>query len=913
MKSTWRSVLAWSAIVFGTLSFGACDGTTDPIVEPACTVSSDCATTEYCDAGACVDAGSCKKWTECANAADKADPGSGRAYACISSTCTRQCVSDADCSTQGDICTDFGVCVAYDGTQLPFDSGNGAASALRAGVGEAILNYPVGTALGGYGSRAKGNDTRYAVSLSGAQGLMDGQFSRAVVLENATTRLMLIRVPVIFSFDHMHERVARALQERTGQDWRDELIISATHTHSGPARFWRFPSDGAVDVGMLGTGTFSQQIEDWLTASLIESAFAALDNMQDAKFGWEIVEAFDVEDVVGRDRWNSTPPFDMNRMLLMRLDDMNDVPLAVMFSFAAHASHNSDDYATDDVAGGAEHGLSVALAEHFERPVPALYFPENGGSMSHAFGSQGHSFPHSRERAGAVMVQKALPTLLALQTKREIGFRSRNYRFNINYDAIGYEPMEFGKAGSRPLSGEYSNGALLCTGPNGNDSDYATFIPSEKLGCLSLAMILNNRQPTPITRTQVMALELDGLSILTLPGEATQEIGWQTLAVMRDAFERPTASSWILSYVNDHLLYLTPTNLRGDKPDVAGYVGDAPDTFPDFAISYLQGGYEVDMSPWGPKFGDFLMARAEEAFGWLLDETQAPQYPAILPSQYTRLNETPFAVDVTEASAVGAIVQDAPATLARLTPVTFTWVGGDPGAEAPQVPLVTLQHEVNGTFVDVVAPTLLPYTNRGPYFGTRLKIVTDGATPVYQWSIYWEALKDTALGTYRFVVNGHYLDAATNARTPYTVTSASFAVEPTTFDIRLVFEGAELLAYPTYGAPTSFAMKADGERGKLGGTLRMRHWMVPSSMADPVILGDLVDTQAAFSANWTVGGTPVSSAPTAASTDPISVGGYAQVPSTVVRFAAPSGTYTAVEVSGTDPYGNTGSVTHTAP
>lgn len=899
-------------MVVGALALTACDSETGPKppAEGGCDVSSDCAITEYCDAGVCVEAGECAKWAPCADKVDNADPGSGKAYACISGQCTRQCIADSDCTAEGEICTDFGSCVTYEGELLPFDSGNGAPSALRAGVGEAILNYPVGISLGGYGSRAKGNDGRYAVSLSATQGIMDGQFARAVVLENATTRLMLIRVPIIFSFDQMHERVARALQERTGKDWRDELILAATHTHSGPARFWRLPTDGLMDVGMLGAGTFSQQVEDWLVGSITDAAFDALDNMQDAKFAWQIVEAFDVEDVVGRDRWRSTPPFDMNRLLLMRLDDLDDVPMAVLFSYAAHATDNSDDYATDDVAGGAEHGLSVALTQHFGRHVPTLYFPENGGSMSHASGAQGHAFPHSRERAGAVLVDKALPTLLAMTPKREVGFKSRNYRFNINYDAIGYEPMEFGKNGRRPLSGEYTNGGLMCNGPNANDADYATYIPMEKLGCLPLTAILNNRQPTPLTRTQVMALELDGLSIVTLPGEATQEVGWQALARMRDVFERETASSWVLSYVNDHLLYITPTNLRGEKPDVPGYLGPAPDSFPNYAFSYLQGGYETDMSPWGPKFGDFLMNRVEDAFAWLQDDSKSPAYPAILPAQFTRVEETPFAIDSADAASIGVVTEQVPATLERLVPVTFTWMGGDPGAEAPQVPLVTLQKHDGAAFVDVQAPTMLPYTNRGPYFATRVKILDPTGSPSYAWSVYWEAPKDMPLGTYRFQVDGHYLDAATNARTPYTVTSDAFELLPTTFDIAAERVGETIVARPTYAASTHFEMSAGGERGKLAGSLRMRHWMVPTGVPDPVLFDNEQLLQQAFTAHWHISDTNALPRPADdAAITTMSVGDRQGVPTSKVTFEAPPGVFISVRLEGADAYGNTGTVT----
>lgn len=911
-------------LAFSLLSGCKSDGGEDVENEERCEHHSECGWKEVCGAeDVCVPAPACgvaRSWSKCADYADSLRAEEGGRYVCAEKQCTRACVSDNECTESGEICSDFGTCIPYDGTVLPYDSGSLTPGDLKAGVGEALLNVPLGIEMGGYGSRAKKDDGRYARSLSASHGQMDAQYARAVVLDNGVNRLLFIRVPVVFAFSQIHDRIARNLQEETGHDWRDEIIFTATHTHSGPARFWRLPTETAIDPGMLGAGAFHQEVEDWLVDSLTEAALMAVNSMQPAKFAWKIVEAFDTDDHVGRDRWRSTPPFDMNRMLLMRVDDLDDVPLAVLFSYAAHASDNSGDYMTDDVIGGAERGLQEALGETFDRFVPALYFAENGGNMSQASGKQGHSFPYSRERAGFVLAQKSMPVLMDMVTERNIAFRSRSYRFNINYEAVGYVGSEFSAKGKRPTGGTFFNGALMCGGPLADDDDYATYIEPNKLSCLSLSMILNNFQPTPLTRSQVMAVELDGLSLITLPGEPTQEIGWQVMRLLRDRFARPTAQTWVFGYTNDHLLYIVPTNLRGEKPDVAGFLGDAPDSYPDYAFSFLQGGYEPGMAPWGPRFGDWILERVGDAFAWLQDEAAVPAYAPILPTHYTRVDSGDFERDATPDTRVGVVLEDLPATLQRMVPVTFTWVGGDAGAEAPQAPLVTLEVEDNGTWKPVIGRDRMPVTNRGHAMATRIHIDESGATPEYQWSVYWEAEKDLPVGNYRLSVQGHRYSGASKERVPYTLTSDVVAIQVNdALVVGVEFDEATWMirGKASYPAMTTLEQNTGGERAKLSGSLRLRDPRVPTSILAPLEIGSDLEPEG-ISFQITQVGQPAwdcECGTCACDTTTVLTGvdGYQNVPQTTlsVEVTDKSSSLQSVVLTVEDRYGNRGDFTYT--
>lgn len=830
--------VAFFAMVGGfAFAFTACDKAETPR-GTACTSSLSCGLTEYCLDGVCTDAGACSgvgNWAQCADLVDGAGNNEGSRYACMDQQCTRQCIEDMDCAEGTEVCSDYGRCISFEGKVDAFVATDGAASAVRAGFGQALMHYPIGLSLGGYGSRMKANDGRYAGALSASQGQIGAQFARTIWLENDENTLILTRVPFIFPTGNIHERVARALYDALGEDLRDEFILVGTHTHSGPGRHWRLPTEAVMDLGMLGTGTFSQAAEDWFVTSITESVLAAHAALEPAKVGWKIVEAFDVDDVVARDRWESTPHFDLNRMLLIRVDKADGSPMAAIFSYATHATDNGSDYATDDVVGGAEIGLSSALSEDHGYYIPTLYMPEGGGSMSHASGVQGHNFPHSLGRAGGVMISKALSEFNAMTTKSAIGFRSRTYRFPITYERLGYAPMEYG-ARTRPFGGEYTYGAMLCGGKNAGDEDYTTHIEQGRLSCTPLSFLLHNRAPTLLMRAAITAIEFDGLSLVTLPGEATQELTWQALAMLRDQFERPTSHSWVWSYAQSHLLYLTPSNLRGAKPDVAGYLGDAPDDYPDHAFSFLQGGYETEMSPWGPRSGDYLLARASDAFAWLTGGVD-PKVAPILPDQYTRIDQPEFPMDETASSAVAEIVMDMPSTVSYFSMGEFAWVGGDPGAEMPQAPLVELETQVGGQWQAVIGDDFRAYTNRDPRMASRLRV---DQAPRYVWSVYYDFRpSELPTGTYRWKVSGHYLSAQTKARESYEVLSASFALEASHWTLSAVrpqagVNGTSVIAYPVI---QRLQIDADGERGKLVGSLQMYDWQTPTGVAPSPVCG----------------------------------------------------------------------------
>ncbi|MFW5967690.1 MAG: neutral/alkaline non-lysosomal ceramidase N-terminal domain-containing protein, partial [Persicimonas sp.] len=851
MRCSTIVVLVFSLLMWGCSGSGAesndqtpadagdadlADGSNDADAGPtACEVQDDCSAEEICHDGACREAPECgatSQWETCVDAFEEIEEGLGRHAICDGERCRVGCLTDQDCRDD-EVCSDSGDCIEFGGELTGEHPGGSERADLEAGIGEALMRFPIGVSQGGYGSRAANNDGRYVESLAASDGQMHGLYARAFLLDNGARQIMFVRLPVIFPTMPLHEAVARKLQEETGRDWRDSLVISGTHTHSGPARLWQLPVDAGISLGTFGTDEFSQQVFDWLVDSTFEAASEALDDRFEARFGWEIVEGFDEDDHISSDRWEQTPPFDDNRLLLFRIDDADGTPRAAMVSFGTHGTVHSKNYMTGDVPAGVERALEARLGETYDRFVPAFYMNQNGGTMSPRGDRHDHVEQARMEALGAEFAERALPAFEDLNTDRDIDLEATTHRFPITYETLGYEEGEWtvGGLGQGTPNDQYDFGALQCL-QGEDDEDYETHADPPVEDCLPAHIINNHRSLTLFAKSQMTALRIDGLTMLTLPGEASMELGWQVLREARDRYEIDPLTSWTFGYAQDHQLYLTPTNLRGELPPFDGIsTPQAPDEYPDYAFSWLQGGYEASMSVWGWKFGDFLLERAMETVGLLEGADVDLELPEAKPTEFTRLDQERFPVESSDAERVGDVVEEPPESVERLETIEVAWVGGDPGAEMPQAPRALLERRVDGDFEPVETDSRRPYDNREPVMLTRRREVDDR----WEWVVRFEEMHDFPTGEYRFRIEGHYVDEE-DERHAYEATTRAFEIAPLDdLDLESSADESSVEARLAYPAATALSYdETDEDPGAVTGNFRMRHPRVGPGVSPPL-------------------------------------------------------------------------------
>jgi hypothetical protein len=137
-------------------------------------------------------------------------------------------------------------------------AGRAAGAELRAGAAAVDISPPEGTPLAGY------------YSPRGARGVLDPLFSKALVLEQGGTRVALVVCDLI-SLPRSTVVEARRLVERQTGIPAAHVMISATHTHTGPALIRGSAIDGLARAGSDLGRRYSEALPGLIARSVAEA------------------------------------------------------------------------------------------------------------------------------------------------------------------------------------------------------------------------------------------------------------------------------------------------------------------------------------------------------------------------------------------------------------------------------------------------------------------------------------------------------------------------------------------------------------------------------------------------------------------------------------------------------------------
>lgn len=261
------------------------------------------------------------------------------------------------------------------------------AECVSAGAGSAPFRAPVGTPLAGYGGlqrRLPFPDVfgryPYAFWFRPSAGQHDQVGARALVLQTPTARVAWVTLDLIA----VDRAFTRALRERLAATSFPPatLIVSASHTHSGPGAFMDSELAGLIAV---------DRMDSTIRSALIESAATAIRRADGGR----------VPALVGATRV-SAPAVTASRLhepldseiLVLKVTRTDGQPLAVVWNFAIHGTMfpAGSLQLSGDVMGAASALLEQRLG------VPALFVNGTVGDVSPA----GHGLPVLRETADAL-------------------------------------------------------------------------------------------------------------------------------------------------------------------------------------------------------------------------------------------------------------------------------------------------------------------------------------------------------------------------------------------------------------------------------------------------------------------------------------------------------------------------------
>jgi hypothetical protein len=258
----------------------------------------------------------------------------------------------------------------------------------RAGFAKIPITPPLGVELAGYGVYLERRATE----------VHDGLFVRALALEDdADERVLLLSLDLVGLSWELSEAIAAQAADAAGLDV-ERVLVSSTHTHSGPA-----------PLPMEGWGQMVPSYVESIPVQCAAVATEAIATLHPVRIGTaqSTVRGF------GFNRVRRNGPIDRN-LHVMRIDSLSGTPEAVLFSHGCHPV--TIDRRTDaGSAISADWPGQVARRLHEEGYGEALFRLGVCGDIDpvvawHQFAFEG------MELSGEVVTQSLLGVLRSIDT-----------------------------------------------------------------------------------------------------------------------------------------------------------------------------------------------------------------------------------------------------------------------------------------------------------------------------------------------------------------------------------------------------------------------------------------------------------------------------------------------------------------
>lgn len=185
-------------------------------------------------------------------------------------------------------------------------------STLRAGAATVDITPPAGTPLSGFSARLGAPST----------GTHDPLTATALLLDNGEQKICFVALDTLLLRDKMYRLLSLMALQYAGVPIGN-LFLSASHTHAGSGAL-------SKELAFLG-GKYDETILTQFIENIKTAIVKANENLQPASIGFGTGLCANCS-VNRRENNGPTDP----EVVVMRVNDANDKPLAVLFNFSAH-------------------------------------------------------------------------------------------------------------------------------------------------------------------------------------------------------------------------------------------------------------------------------------------------------------------------------------------------------------------------------------------------------------------------------------------------------------------------------------------------------------------------------------------------------------------------------------------------
>ncbi|KAM9618783.1 neutral ceramidase [Trichechus inunguis] len=232
----------------------------------------------------------------------------------------------------------------------------------------------------------------YSKAGQNAQGILTRLYSRAFIMAelDGSNRVVFVSIDIAMVSQRLRLEVLKRLESKYGSLYRrDNVILSGTHTHSGPAGFFQYT------IFIIASEGFSNRTFEYMVNGIIKSIDIAHANMKPGKIfinkgnvdGVQINRSpysYLQNPLSERARYSSNTD---KEMVVLKMVDLNGQDLGVISWFAIHpvSMNNSNHLVNSDNMGYASYLFEQEMNRgHLpgEGPYVAAFASSNLGDVS---------------------------------------------------------------------------------------------------------------------------------------------------------------------------------------------------------------------------------------------------------------------------------------------------------------------------------------------------------------------------------------------------------------------------------------------------------------------------------------------------------------------------------------------------
>ena len=608
-------------------------------------------------------------------------------------------------------------------------------------------------------------------------GLHQRQRSRAyVVVDRATgDRVAYVNADLAMIFRSVQEGVLAKLQARYGNTYtRENLLLSATHTHAGPGGY---SHNLAYNLSILG---LQQQTLDAITDGIVESVVEAHEDLKPGSLSLGRGELTDASVNRSRVAFDRNPAadkaffpnaIDPSMTVLKFRQGSADVGAVSWF-----ATHNTSMTGRNTLISPDNKGYASYQWEHDDsgvrylddRPGFVAAFPNtNAGDMSPNLNLRPGSGPTEDEVENTRIIgerqnRKAQQIFAGAQTEVTGGVAHRMRFVDMGSVAVDGRYTTDGNpgttcsgvVGASTLAGSVEDGPAIPGFTEGMQSPIKSLLeplnipvpqwlkdcqyPKASLVPTGLVQATPNVVPLQIVR-------IGQLHLVAVPGEVTITAGLRIRRTVAAELGTSIDNVLIQGYANDYSQYVT--------------------TPEEYDLQQYEGGSTL--------FGRNTTPAYQQEFGKLAASLRDGTTPAAGPTPtkppFTDLNLQTGVVfdDKAPGTSFGQVLTQPAATYTTGQTATAVFVTGHPKNNLHR----------NGTFLEVQRLVNGQWTRHGDDgdWSTRYRWQRSGVANS-EATITWAIPAGTPAGTYRIVHNGDWKSGWTGKITGFTGATAAFTV-----------------------------------------------------------------------------------------------------------------------------------------